>query len=110
MIDPIVGQVALGIYAALLAAGGLIGFLKAGSRPSLIAGLASGLVAVAALALSTRSPQGFWLGAALSAVMLVFFGRRFASGRKFMPGGMLTVASLAVLVVMILGIIRPSNG
>src|SRR2546421_689139 len=82
-----------GIYAALLAAGGIMGFVKARSRPSLIAGLVSALAALVALWFSLlRSPLGFPLGMALSAVLFVFFGYRYAlRNRKFMPNGMMAV-------------------
>jgi uncharacterized membrane protein (UPF0136 family) len=102
MISPLVGHVTLGIYAALLAAGGIMGFVKARSRPSLIAGLVSALAALVALWFSLiRSPLGFPLGMALSAVLFVFFGYRYAlRNRKFMPNGMMAVVSLIVLGVM----------
>ena len=86
MISPLVGHITLGIYAALLAVGGIMGFVKARSRPSLITGLASAVAALVALWFSTlRSP----------------FGYRYAlRNRQFMPSGMMAVVSLVVLGVM----------
>jgi uncharacterized membrane protein (UPF0136 family) len=104
MISPIVGQVTLGIYAVLLAIGGVIGYLKAGSRPSLIAGTLSALAAAVALALSINNNRlGVPLGLLLSIGLFVLFGYRYAvKTRKFMPSGLLAVSSLVVLAVMFL--------
>src|SRR2546423_1567252 len=104
MINPLVGHVTLGIYAALLAVGGIMGFVKARSTPSLISGVASALAALAALGLSaTRNPIGVPLGATLAIVLFVFFGYRYAlRNRTFLPNGLMALVSLAVLLVMIL--------
>jgi uncharacterized membrane protein (UPF0136 family) len=103
-ISPVVGQVTLGLYALLLAVGGLIGYLKAGSRPSLIAGGVSALIALAALALSLGNNRlGVPLGMILSIGLFLLFGYRYAvKTRKFMPSGLLAIASLIVLAVMFL--------
>jgi uncharacterized membrane protein (UPF0136 family) len=103
-INPLVGQVTLGIYAVLLAVGGLIGYFKARSRPSLIAGMASALAALAALVLSSRNIRwGVPLGMILSIALFLLFGYRYAvKTRKFMPSGLLAVISLVVLAVMFL--------
>jgi uncharacterized membrane protein (UPF0136 family) len=107
MLSLVAGQIALAIYAVLLAVGGIIGYTKAASRPSLIAGLASALAAVVALALSFQNARlGMGLGSAVAALLLLFFGYRFAlKTRKFMPSGLLAVVSLAVLAVAILVLI-----
>ncbi len=104
MISAIVAQVTLAIYGLLLAVGGLIGFFKAGSRPSLIAGLLSAAAAFAALGLTINQRQlGVGLGSLLSVVLFVLFGYRYAvKTGKFMPSGLLAVISLVVLGVMIL--------
>lgn len=104
MFHPIVAQVTLAMYGLLLAAGGLIGFFKAGSRASLIAGLSSAIAAFAALGLSIgKSQLGLGLGSLLAVVLFVLFGYRYAvKTGKFMPSGMLAVVSLLVLAVMIL--------
>jgi uncharacterized membrane protein (UPF0136 family) len=104
MLSTIVGQVTLVIYAILLAVGGIVGYTKAGSRPSLIAGMASALAAALALGLSFQDARwGMGLGAALSILLFVFFGYRYAvKTRKFMPPGLLAVVSVAVLAIMIL--------
>jgi uncharacterized membrane protein (UPF0136 family) len=104
MINPLVGEITLGLYALLLAAGGLIGYFKAGSRASLIAGMSSALAALLALCLWTRSSSlGIALGLILSIVLFVLFAYRYAvKTRKFMPNGLLAVVSLIVLAVMFL--------
>jgi uncharacterized membrane protein (UPF0136 family) len=104
MISPITGQIALGIYAALLAVGGIIGYTKAGSKPSLIAGVGSALAAVLALILSATDVRlGMIVGAILAILLAIFFGYRFAAKtRKFMPAGLLAVMSLVVLAVTVL--------
>jgi len=89
MSNPLLVQVALGIYGVLLITGGAFGYLKARSRPSVIAGTISGLLAFAALAASTRGAFGFQIGAGLAAVMLVIFSIRYFKTRKFMPAGIL---------------------
>jgi uncharacterized membrane protein (UPF0136 family) len=98
-----VGQVTLGIDGVLLAVGGLFGYFKAESRPSLIAGLLSAMAAFAALGLSIgRSQLGPPLGLLLS---IVLFGYRSAiKTGQFLPSGLLAVISLVVLVRMILTI------
>lgn len=104
MISPIVGQITLGIYGVLLAVGGLIGYFKAGSRPSLIAGLLSAVAAFGALGLTIgRSQLGPPLGLLLGLVLFVLFGYRYAAKTgKFMPSGLLAIVSLVVMVVMLL--------
>jgi uncharacterized membrane protein (UPF0136 family) len=104
MISPVVGQITLGIYAVLLFVGALIGYFKAGSRPSLIAGSISALVTIVALGLSFRNFQlGVALGLLLSIVLFILFGYRYAvKTGKFMPSGLLAIVSLVVLGVMFL--------
>ena len=112
--DPVVGRIVLVIYAALVGAGGVMGFLKAKSRPSLIAGLASAALAMVALGVTFADPMvGFGLGAVLSALLLAMFAARYAKGRKFMPGGMMVLvsaATLALLIAQLLTLRGPSPG
>jgi uncharacterized membrane protein (UPF0136 family) len=107
MISLLTVQISLGIYAVLLAVGGIIGYTKAGSRPSLIAGILSAFVAFMALLITTNNPRfGIGVGALAALVLAAFFGYRFlAKTRKFMPAGLLAVVSLAVLAVALLVLI-----
>jgi len=86
----------LWIYVALLLAGGLIGFLKAGSKVSLIMSLAF----AAPIALEAAGVLNVaHLADILIGVLLVFFGMRYAKGKKFMPAGLMVIASVAALVL-----------
>src|SRR5262249_58801866 len=102
MISPILGHITLGIYAVLLAVGGVIGFVRARSRPSLIAGVGSAVGALVAMGLSImKSPFGFPLGFTLALVLFLFFGYRYAlRAHRFMPSGLMAVISLLVGGVM----------
>jgi uncharacterized membrane protein (UPF0136 family) len=104
MISLAAGQISLGIYAVLLAVGGVIGYTKAGSKPSLIAGLGSAAAAILALVLSFQNASwGMGLGALVALVLAIFFGYRYAAKtRKFMPAGLLAVVSVIVLSIAIL--------
>ncbi len=85
-------------YILLLLAGGLIGFLKAGSKVSLITST------VAAAALILTAVPGLLgpglsrgLADAIMAALLVVFAIRLAKTRKFMPSGlMLAITALAL--------------
>ncbi len=105
--NPRVGLGVLGVYAVLLIVGGLIGFLKARSRPSLIAGVVSGLIAAGAAVLSSTYNEdlGYSIALILAIVLFLFFGTRAVTARKFMPSGMLTVASVVVIAVMVWSIV-----
>ena len=103
------GQIILGVYAVLLAAGGVMGFVTKGSKPSLIAGLVSAVLAAAAAVLVGTSPTaGLLGGATLAALLLGFFGPRFAKSRKFMPAGLMTLVSV-IVVASCLAVVFQSN-
>jgi uncharacterized membrane protein (UPF0136 family) len=102
--NPRVGLVVLAIYAVLLIVGGVMGLVKGRSKASLIAGVGSGLVATAAafwIAFSNNEKGGYAIGLTLAIVLFLFFGYRAAMSRRFMPGGMLAVASALVMAIMV---------
>lgn len=107
-LDPLVltAMIALGIYALLLGAGGYIGYARAGSKPSLIAGSIGAVVAFASLILSYFGGFGFWLGLVLAAMMTVSFAARFRKTGKFLPSGMLGIVSLAMIALIGLALSR----
>jgi uncharacterized membrane protein (UPF0136 family) len=101
-VSPTVGYVALAIYAALLGAGGVMGYVKAQSRPSLVAGLATAGATLLALVvgLASKPGTGFLLGLLIAGVMTVFFLRRWLTAHKFMPSGLLAILSAVMTSLM----------
>jgi uncharacterized membrane protein (UPF0136 family) len=90
--------VVLWVYIVLLLAGGLMGFIKAKSKISLItSSVFAVLLALCALGIF----RPFYIADVLVGLLLVVFGMRFAKGRKFMPSGLMLVLSAVVLVVLL---------
>ncbi|CAO2595838.1 Transmembrane protein 14C [Lemmus lemmus] len=79
-------------YAALVATGGIIGYAKAGSVPSLAAGLFfGGLAGLGAYQLS-QDPRNVWVFLATSGTLAGIMGMRFYNSGKFMPAGLIAGA------------------
>ena len=82
-------------YGILTLVGGIMGYIKAKSQASLISGLISGsLLIFAGTAQLMGQSWGLALAAAISAALVVVFILRLVKTRKFMPAGMLILASL----------------
>jgi uncharacterized membrane protein (UPF0136 family) len=88
------------IYGVLLILGGLMGYIKAKSVPSLVAG---GVCGVIALLLGYYYTWHFAPHAAflLALLLIVMMGRRYLNSRKIMPAGLIVVLSIIVAIVQI---------
>ena len=90
----------LWVYIILLLVGGLIGFFKAKSKVSLI------LSSVFAALLVLTTLRGVFqpsfannLANVILAMLLVVFAIRLAKTKKFMPGGLMLVVTIAALAL-----------
>ena len=92
------------VYAALVGAGGLFGFLRAKSLPSLVMGEISFLALIAAgYGAAKGLAWGVPLALGLALVLLVFFSIRYvkSSPRAFMPGGLMAILSLLTILAVL---------
>jgi uncharacterized membrane protein (UPF0136 family) len=88
------------IYGILLIVGGLMGYVKAKSVPSLVAGVVCGVIA---LFLGYRYTWHFapHVALILALVLIILMGRRYLRTRKAMPALLIVVLSVVVAVVQI---------
>ena len=84
----------LWIYIALLVVGGLIGYLKAGSKASIIASVSFAAALTLCAIGVVFQPH---VADIILAVLLVFFGLRLSKSKKFIPNGMMLILTLATL-------------
>jgi len=90
----------LWIYIVLLLAGGLIGFFKARSRVSFItSAVFAALLALTAVPGMFERKFALGLADVILAVLLVVFAVRLAKTKKFMPSGLMLMATVAALAV-----------
>ncbi|MGF1515303.1 MAG: TMEM14 family protein [Elainellaceae cyanobacterium] len=96
-----VGILAVIAYGILAIVGGVLGYKKAGSRPSLISGVVSGLLLILGGVLYLAGVLwGEILAAIVTAVLVVVFAVRLVKTRRFMPAGLMLAAGVLVLVLM----------
>lgn len=88
------------VYGAIMILGGIMGYLKVGSKASLLSGVGMGLALLA-------SGYGVWQGSrdslivsvVIAALLVALFAIRLAKTRRFMPLGMLAILSLAAVII-----------
>jgi len=97
-IAPPLAMIALWIYVTLLLAGGLVGFIKAGSKISLVtSALSAALLALCA----TGVLHPFWIADVIVGLLAVVFCGRYLKSSKFMPSGLILLFSVVVLAVLL---------
>jgi uncharacterized membrane protein (UPF0136 family) len=95
----------VGIYALILLIGGLVGYMKADSIPSLVSGLVFSVVLfLCAYAISKGKLAAQYVALAVTFVLDGFFTHRFAKTLNFIPSGLMSLLSLAVIIVIALKI------
>jgi uncharacterized membrane protein (UPF0136 family) len=95
------------VFGLLTIAGGIMGYVKAGSNASLIAGSLSGLLLLlAAFLLPRHAPLGLALGGIVSLLLIGYFLPAFFRTGKMMPAGMMSLLSILGMVFAIVAWIR----
>ncbi|MDJ0660209.1 MAG: TMEM14 family protein [Crocosphaera sp.] len=88
-------------YGILLLFGGIMGYVSAKSKPSLISGVVSGLfLLVSAFLQWQQVPTGLVLAQIITLLLAIVFSIRLWKTRKFMPAGLMLMLSVAMLVIL----------
>ncbi len=89
------------IYGSLAIFGGLLGYIKVKSLPSLISGTFSGILLVIAAILQFQGIfWGKYLAIAVTLLLIVVFIIRWYKTKKVMPAGMMVIVGTACLVMI----------
>ncbi|XP_034246922.1 transmembrane protein 14C isoform X2 [Thrips palmi] len=85
-------------YAACVAAGGIAGYAKAGSIPSLGAGLLFGGVLSYGAFQASQAPSSHAVMLGASTFLTGMMGMRYYNSGKFMPAGFVALLSLTMML------------
>ncbi|XP_044743351.1 transmembrane protein 14C-like [Chrysoperla carnea] len=85
-------------YAATVAAGGIMGYAKAGSIPSLGAGILFGSILSYGAYQASQSPPRYTVQLLATTTLAGVMGMRFYKSGKIMPAGLICIMSTAMLL------------
>jgi uncharacterized membrane protein (UPF0136 family) len=92
------------IYGILMAAGGVLGYVRKDSMASLIAGGISGIALVGSAVAMMRGSYsaGWWISLIVALLLLGRFGSvALTKGFEMMPGGMVIILSVIVIIALL---------
>ena len=89
------------VYGLITEVGGVMGYVKARSKASLLAGaVCGGLLMIAGVLMLAGMAWAFWLGFAMNMALIVIFGMRYAETQAVMPTGVMLGISVVVAGVL----------
>jgi uncharacterized membrane protein (UPF0136 family) len=95
------------VFGLLTIAGGVVGYVKAGSVPSIVAGALSGiLILIGAWLLPERAAAGLLVELVVGLILLAQFLPKFMRTGKAMPAGMMSVLSGIAVVLAIVAWVK----
>jgi uncharacterized membrane protein (UPF0136 family) len=88
------------VYGVIMILGGIMGYVKVGSKASLLSGVGMGLALLA-------SSYGVWhekrealiASVVIAALLVALFAMRLVKTKRFMPAGVLAILSLAAVII-----------
>ncbi|XP_042302833.1 transmembrane protein 14A [Sceloporus undulatus] len=92
-------------YAAIVALGGVVGYIRKGSKISLIVGLFSGLMAAYGAYWVTHDPRDVKISLITAFLLTIVMGVRFKRTKKLMPAGIIAALSLLMVLRLVLRLV-----
>ena len=95
------------IFGILTIAGGIVGYVKAGSLPSIIAGSITGvLLLIAGALLPEHRAAGLATGLVISLLLAAQFIPKFLRTGKAMPAGIMSILSVIGIILAIVAWVK----
>jgi len=95
------------IFGLLTTAGGIVGYVRAGSVASIIAGSITGvLLLVAAFIMPEHRVAGLATALIVSLLLAAYFVRKYLSTGALMPAGMMSVLSIIGIIAAIVAWVK----
>jgi uncharacterized membrane protein (UPF0136 family) len=95
------------VFGLLTIAGGVVGYVKAGSVPSIIAGSITGvLLLIAAFVMPEHRVAGIATALIVSLLLAAYFARKYLSTGTVMPAGIMSVLSILGIIAAIVAWVK----